>query len=632
MRNLLLFVFVLLMYVVSGSETDESESVTVMEGDSVTLHTNLSELLNDDTILWMFGPKGSLISEIRRKQDSTSFFVADDVRFSGRLQVDQKSGSLSITNTRIRHSGQYKLTISREKIKTKTFSVTVISVANETDGVKSVSVTVMEGDSVTLHTNLSELLNDDTILWMFGPKGSLISEIRRKQDSTSFFVADDVRFSGRLQVDQKSGSLSITNTRIRHSGQYKLTISREKIKTKTFSVTVISVADETDGVKSVSVSEGDPVTLCIDAEIHKDALMLWRFGDQGILLARIDTESSDVSLNDADDRFRGLLQLNQNGSLTIKKSRSEHAGLYELQIRGRESTQRFLLSVNAVQDPGLSSGAAAGVVLVSVLLLAAAALALIYYRHKISKLTKEMAVAGEEKEETVMEGDSPTLRTGLTEINANDMIEWCYEAKDNCIAQINGETRRTSLSQGADGRFRSKLMLDNITGDLTISNVITIHSGLYKLNIISNSRKTKHMRFILTVSVKSVSVKKGASVLLQTAAEIQTEDLILWTFGAQNSLVVKSDSGKTSTGKQFIDRLDLNMTTGSLTIRNIRTTDSGHFKLQIINNEQTTIRRFNVTVTDSTSEGASEETTVVTPLLNGEVTDGGNEWQATSPV
>lgn len=113
-------------------------------------------------------------------------------------------------------------------------------VANETDGVKSVSVTVMEGDSVTLHTNLSELLNDDTILWMFGPKDSLISQIKRKQDSTSFFVADDVRFSGRLQVDQKSGSLSITNTRIRHSGQYKLTISREKIKTKTFNVTVIS--------------------------------------------------------------------------------------------------------------------------------------------------------------------------------------------------------------------------------------------------------------------------------------------------------------------------------------------------------------------------------------------------------
>uniref|UniRef100_A0A672LHW8 Immunoglobulin V-set domain-containing protein n=1 Tax=Sinocyclocheilus grahami TaxID=75366 RepID=A0A672LHW8_SINGR len=114
---------VCLFAAVSGAETEGSESVTVMEADSVTLHTNLSELLNDDTILWMFGPKDSLISQIKRKLDLTSFLVTDDVRFSGRLQVDQKTGSLSITNTRIRHSGQYKLSISREKTTTKTFSI-----------------------------------------------------------------------------------------------------------------------------------------------------------------------------------------------------------------------------------------------------------------------------------------------------------------------------------------------------------------------------------------------------------------------------------------------------------------------------------------------------------------------------
>ncbi|XP_073691679.1 uncharacterized protein [Garra rufa] len=495
----------------------------------------------------------------------------------------------------------------------------------------------MEGDSVTLHTNLSELLNDDTILWMFGHKDSLISQVKRKHDLTSFLVTDDVGFSGRLQVDQKTGSLTITNTRIRHSGQYKLTFSREKTTTKTFNVTVTGVAGETDGVKSVSLSvtEGDPVTLLIDTEMQKDALMVWRFGDKGILLAKIDTETGEISLNSADERFRDRLQLNKNGSLTLKNSRTEHAGLYELQIRGRESSQRFLLSVNAVPDPGLSSGAIAGItfgVLVPVLLFVAAALGLIYYRRRISKLKEQVAVAAEEKEETVTEGDSPTLRTGLTEINANEMIEWFYEAEDNRIAEISGG-RRPSIFAGADGRFRSKLMLDNRTGDLTISNVRTIHSGLYKLNISSRSTiKTKHIRFILTVNVESMSVKEGTSALLQTAAEIQTDDLILWTFGAQNRLVVKSDSGTTSIGRQFGDRLKLNMQTGSLTIWDMRITDSGHFKLQIINSEQTTFRRFNVTVTESTTEQANEEMTVVTPLLNWEVTDGGNEQQATSPV
>ncbi len=102
-----------------------------------------------------------------------------------------------------------------------------------------ITMSVMEGDSVSLHTNLTEILNDDTLLWVFGPKGFVISQITRKSDLTSFFVTDDVGFRDKLQVDQKTGSLTIRKTRIRHSGQYKLTISREKSTTKTFNVTVI---------------------------------------------------------------------------------------------------------------------------------------------------------------------------------------------------------------------------------------------------------------------------------------------------------------------------------------------------------------------------------------------------------
>ncbi len=66
------------------------------------------------------------------------------------------------------------------------------------------------------------------------------------------------------------------------------------------------------------------------------------------------------------------------------------------------------------------------------------------------------AVSGEEKEETVTEGDSSTLRTGLTEINANEKIEWCYEAEDNRIAEINGGTRSTSTFAGADGEIQEQ--------------------------------------------------------------------------------------------------------------------------------------------------------------------------------
>ncbi len=99
--------------------------MSVMEGDSVILRTNLSEIMNDDTLLWAFGIKESTISQITRKNDLTSLFVTDDVIFAGRLQVDQATGSLTIRNTRRKHSGQYKLTISREKTTSRIFHVNV---------------------------------------------------------------------------------------------------------------------------------------------------------------------------------------------------------------------------------------------------------------------------------------------------------------------------------------------------------------------------------------------------------------------------------------------------------------------------------------------------------------------------
>uniref|UniRef100_A0A8C1QS69 Immunoglobulin domain-containing protein n=1 Tax=Cyprinus carpio TaxID=7962 RepID=A0A8C1QS69_CYPCA len=456
---------------------------------------------------------------------------------------------------------------------------------------------------------------------MFGPKDTFIYQIRRKDDLTSFMVTDDERFKGRLQVDQNTGSLTIRNTRKRHSGQYKLTISREKTTIKIFYVTVLAVVAKTDGVKSVSLSvmEGDPVTLQADSEIHQDALMLWRFGDKGVLLAKIDIETNESSLNDADEGFKDRLQLNdQTGSLTIKNTRITDSGLYELQIRGSGRLQRFLVSVS---DAGLSSSVIAGIVVGVISVLLILIVCVIYYRRRISKLKGQMV---EEKKETVMEGETLTLHAGLTGTLGNVTIQWCYETEDNLIAEIKKET--TSKQEGADGRFRGKLKLDGQTGDLTISNIRTIHSGLYKLKI-SSSIGTKYKRFIVTVNVKSLSVTAGGSISLQTNAEIQSDDLILWTLGADNVLIVKKDSETTTVNERFRGRIRLGKKTASLTITDITKTDSGHFKLQIINTKKTTFRRITVTVTDSTGNQASESETAVM-LLSDDV-DGENEQEET---
>ncbi|KTG06981.1 hypothetical protein cypCar_00031128, partial [Cyprinus carpio] len=170
--------------------------------------------------------------------------------------------------------------------------------------------------------------------------------------------------------------------------QYKLSISRKNTTTKIFEVIVIGVVGETDGVKSLSVMEGESVILRNDfSEVQRDDLIVWRFGYKGILLAKFDVETNDTSLNNADERFRDRLKLDRNGSLTIEKTRTTDSGLYELQIRGRESSQRFLVSVS---DSDPSPGLIAGIVVAALLLAAVASSVVVHYCCKISELEKKV--------------------------------------------------------------------------------------------------------------------------------------------------------------------------------------------------------------------------------------------------
>ena len=96
---------------------------------------------------------------------------------------------------------------------------------------------VMEGDSVTLNSGLTEMKDDDVIHWSF--KNTLIAEINVTADRIT--VYDDVldgRFRDRLKLDNQTGSLTITNTRTEHAGVYQLLITRAEKGSKTFNVSV----------------------------------------------------------------------------------------------------------------------------------------------------------------------------------------------------------------------------------------------------------------------------------------------------------------------------------------------------------------------------------------------------------
>ncbi|XDV23424.1 hypothetical protein PO909_028002 [Leuciscus waleckii] len=209
----------------------------------------------------------------------------------------------------------------------------------------------MEGESVTLDTDLTEIKEINEILWRFGESGPVIAVTDGKDNSYPYLTEI---FGDRLHLDHQTGSLTIKNTRIKHFGTYKLEIIRNSGTSRmTFSVSVsesptdvVIDAGEAE-MKSLSVMKGDSVTLQTDVtETHGDELIVWRFGDEGKLIAKCDIEAKSSKLY---ERFRGRLKLdNQTGSLTITDITTADTGLYTVKISSSKQTlyKRFNVTVS----------------------------------------------------------------------------------------------------------------------------------------------------------------------------------------------------------------------------------------------------------------------------------------------
>ncbi|XP_058617625.1 uncharacterized protein LOC131531096 [Onychostoma macrolepis] len=110
---------------VFGVGANDTQSLAAIEGDSVTLHTDVTKINEDDDILWKSGSDNFLIASISIEKKSFSKFDGTNARFRDRLKLDNQTGSLTITNTTTQHAGLYKLQISGAKRLSKTFSVSV---------------------------------------------------------------------------------------------------------------------------------------------------------------------------------------------------------------------------------------------------------------------------------------------------------------------------------------------------------------------------------------------------------------------------------------------------------------------------------------------------------------------------
>ncbi|XP_065099159.1 uncharacterized protein [Paramisgurnus dabryanus] len=351
-----------------------------MEGDSVTLYTDITELQRDDQIQWWFKIR---IATINRAANETS--INDDVldgRFRGRLQLNNQTGDLTITNITTQHSGLYELTIIIMRNGTVTsnkFNVTayahlpipvifsrvssssssssslkcvlLCSVLNMTD-VRDVSLSWYKGNSLLSSISVSDL----------NIRLSLPLEVEYQDTNTYSCVLNNTitNQTQHLNITHLCQSCSDTvNSCATTEAVIRLVVSA-LVGVAAVAASVVLIYDIRsrreeqkrsvfgDKVKSVSVMEGDSVTLYADiTQIQRGDLLEWWFENRWTRIATISGAANKISLYPyvLDGRFKDRLQVNiQTGDLIITNITTQDYGLYEMTIitsNGKVTSYRF---------------------------------------------------------------------------------------------------------------------------------------------------------------------------------------------------------------------------------------------------------------------------------------------------
>ncbi|XP_050950418.1 natural killer cell receptor 2B4 [Labeo rohita] len=165
---------------VSGVYTDETKTIPVTEGDFVTLNTDVTKIKRDDHILWTFRIKNS---ETRIAQTNTQnisiYDSGENERFRDRLQINEQTGSLTITNINKLHSGLYKVQIINGGVRYKTFNIAVYGILPVPVIIRDSlqNFTSSSGSSGSTCSLLCSVVNvsDVTLSWYKG--NSLLSSI-----------------------------------------------------------------------------------------------------------------------------------------------------------------------------------------------------------------------------------------------------------------------------------------------------------------------------------------------------------------------------------------------------------------------------------------------------------------------
>ncbi|XP_026054821.1 SLAM family member 9-like [Carassius auratus] len=213
----------LIMNGVFGADIDAVKSVSVTEGDSVSLNTGVNEIQRDDMILWMFGPKETRIAEIYKQNID---MLEYNKIFEDRLQVDNQTGSLTIRNIRSEQSGLYKLQIIRNRgTSYKRFNVTVyaplpVPVITSNSSNCSSSSSSSSGSSVSRCSLLCSVVNVGAVTLSWYKGNSLLSSISVSDLSISLSLPLEVEY-------QENNTYScVINNPITNQTQHNINITQ----------------------------------------------------------------------------------------------------------------------------------------------------------------------------------------------------------------------------------------------------------------------------------------------------------------------------------------------------------------------------------------------------------------------
>ncbi|XP_065099100.2 SLAM family member 9-like [Paramisgurnus dabryanus] len=159
----------------------------------------------------------------------------------------------------------------------------------------------MEGDSVTLHTDINEIQRHEVLRWRFGPQYTFIAGIYRLPFNKISISADvlDGRFRDRLQVNNQTGDLTITNITTQHTGLYQMIINyvqdSSRFYIKVYAPLPVPVITSNSSQCSSSSSSSSNCSLLCSVMNVRDVSLSWYKGNS--LLSSISVSDLNIRLS-----------------------------------------------------------------------------------------------------------------------------------------------------------------------------------------------------------------------------------------------------------------------------------------------------------------------------------------------